>query len=212
MLAVSLAVFLPTAMLGAGLLSPAARYRGFADPLTPPPPPTFIPTPVSGPPGPPTPVPSVTPTVSATAAASSTPTATATARPSAVAFSLDAARVAKVGDRGDLQGLAAIKPGSKVWLMMYYTVSAATPGITRTTTYQIQSHGHTIFQVTYRLKESSPEMGRLSRYTVYAVPRTLPYGAYLYRAILKLGKQTRKRTWKFQVARQQRVAATSGDH
>lgn len=125
-------------------------------------------------------------------------------------FSLDAVRVSKVNNPGNLEGLAAVKPGSTVWLMMYYTVGMVPSSVKRITTYTVQYKGKTIFQVTYKGSQKTSDVGRFSRYTEYSVPAGLPYGHYVYRAALTLGRHSVKKSWKFQVAKQERVARRSG--
>ncbi len=153
-----------------------------------------------------------TPASTVTAAAgTATPTAipTATAKPVSAAFSLDAARVSKIGNPGNLQGLASVKRGSKVWLMMYYTIDSLRKQVTRTTMYDVRYHGKTVFQVAYRSKEKKGDSGRFSRYTVYTVPGTLPFGKYYFHATLRLGSHVATRSWGFQVGTRERVARST---
>ena len=177
---------------------------GAAAALTPPAPPTFVPTPIGPPPGPPTRTvaPVVTPTSGTGTPGTVAPTHVG------VQFSLDAARVSKVGNPGNLSGLAATKPGNKVWLMMYYTVHVLSQAMERKTVYTISYKGKTIYRVSYRSSMKPGEVGRFSRYTVYAVPATLPYGSYLYTAILSIGHRSQTKRWKFALARRERSAAT----
>lgn len=193
--------------------------RGFAAPSTPPPPPTFIPTPIGPPPPPPTMTPTAapvstatsTPVTTSTASASPTPTVTATANPAAsLSFSVDAARVSPLNNPGDLQGLADVKPGTKVELMMYYTIKTLPKTVTRVTTYTVLAQNKPVYQVAYKNPEKAHDVGHFSRYTVYTIPKSLPYGPYVFRASLQLGTKARAATWKFRVAKQERLANTSG--
>jgi hypothetical protein len=185
-----------------------------------------MPTPIGAPPGPPTPVlkatatsgpatatpvptgtpGTATPTGTAVAGATTTPTVATSAE---LSFSLDAARVSRVNNPGNFQGLAAVRPGSRVWLMMYYTITNLPKSLQRTTTYDILAGSKRIFSVTYRDSEKRQDRGRFSRYTVYSVPSGLPFGKYRFRATLKLGKSSATRTWGFAVAAHERVASNS---
>jgi len=198
----------------------ARPVRSLAAASTPPPAPTYIPTPIGPPPPPPiatsTAVPSLTPTVAPSATSGGvtvTPQATPagpTVTPTHAAglvFTLDAARVSRVRDPGDLAGLASVRPGSTVWLMMYYTVRNLTARTTRTTTYEITGGGHIVYKVTYKQPAGLKEIGRLSRYTPYHVPRSLAYGHYFFHAWLALGAQRHQRIWKFAVGRREVPAA-----
>lgn len=215
-----LAVVLP--ILALVLNSGSSSPRGLAAPSTPPPPPTYIPTPIGPPPPPPTMTPTATAIPTATAALTASPTAaaSATATPGAsptatkavalVAFSLDAARVSPLNNPGNLKGLAAVKPGTKVELMMYYTIKTLQKNVTRVTTYTILAHAKPIYQVAYKTPQKAGDVGRFSRYTVYTVPKGLAYGPYVFKASLQLGSKSRSAAWKFRVAKQERLATTSG--
>jgi hypothetical protein len=117
-------------------------------------------------------------------------------------------RLSLPNNKGDLSGLAAVKPGTTVWLMMYFTVNHLPAQVRRVTTYQINYAGKTIFKITYKETVKSSYLGRFSRYSVYTVPVSLPYGSYAYRATLTFGKTTQTRAWRFQVAKQNRQAAS----
>jgi len=198
----------------------AGPARGLAAASTPPPAPTYIPTPIGPPPPPPiataTAAPSLTPTAVPSATSGGVtvtpqttpvgPTVTPT-HAAGLVFTLDAARVSRVRDPGDLAGLASVRPGSTVWLMMYYTVRNLTRRTTRITTYRITGSGRTIYKVTYKQPAGQKEIGRLSRYTPYHVPRSLPYGHYFFHAALALGTQRHQRIWKFDVGRREVPAA-----
>jgi len=173
----------------------------------PPPPPTFVPTPIGPPPGPP--VPTSTATPAATASTSATPGATTTATPTALQFSLDAARVAKVHNRGDFRGLLAVRRGSTVWLMMYYTLKSLPKQMTRLTTYTVKYHGKILFQISYKAPIKSADVGRRSRYTVYTIPRTASFGSYVYSAALQIGKRRQTKSWKFAVANHDRESSAA---
>lgn len=197
----------------------------FAEAKQPPPPPATIPTPIGPPPPPPTttPVATATPTstpvdtataeaatavagATTTATAAPTPTATKGPAANALSFTLDAARVAKVNNPGDLSGLAAIKPGSTVWLMMYYSVHHLPKTMQRTTTYEVLYNNKTVFRVVFDTTAKPSDVGRFSRYTSYKAPANLPFGHYTFRASLAFGTKTRHVSWKFSVARQEKVA------
>jgi hypothetical protein len=171
--------------------------------LTPPAPPTYVPTPIGPPPGPPSPTgaPVGTPSAGTPPPTSPTPVATTV---STLQFRLDAVRLSRVGNPGNLAGLAAARPGSKVWLMMYYRVSMLPRSMERTTVYTITYKSRTIYRVSYRSVMRPSEQGRSSRYTVYTIPRTLPYGAYLFRATLLIGRDAQSKSWKFALAKQNR--------
>jgi hypothetical protein len=201
-----------------GALAPhSGQVRTYAAAATPPGPPTFVPTPIGSPPLPPT----LTPAAVDTATPSSTPTAVpgatqAVATPTTVAkhlnFTLDAARVAHINDPGDFGGLSAVKPGSHVWLMLYYTVHALPHSATRTTSYTVTYDGKTLFKVAYRGSVKSSEIGRFSRYQVFNVPGTLPYGRYVFHASLTINKIQRTKSWTFSVGRREIAAKTSKIH
>jgi hypothetical protein len=196
-----LCLVLPTLLGGQTVQSLAAQ-------LTPPAPPTYVPTPIGPPPMPPTLVSasSATPQPSGTLTASPVPAATTSAT---LEYRLDAARVSAVGNPGNLAGLASTKPGNRVWLMMYYTIAAISRPAVRTTVYSITYKGRAIYRVTYRSHMKPSGSGRFSRYTVYDVPRTLPYGTYFYRATLSIGATRQTKTWKFALARRERPAASN---
>jgi hypothetical protein len=173
--------------------------------VTPPAPPTFVPTPIGAPPGPPTPRASVSATAgpSATVTPGTTPTAVAGS-----SFHLDAVRLSLPNNKGDLSGLAAVKRGATVWLMMYFTVKHLPAKVRRLTTYQINYAGKPVYKVTYRESVKGPYVGRFSRYSVYSIPSSLSYGSYVYRATLAFGKGAQTKSWKFQIGKQNRVAAS----
>ena len=133
-------------------------------------------------------------------------TATTTAT---LKFTVDAVRVSKVNNPGNLQGLASVKRGTKVWLMLYYTIDSMPRTLTRVTSYMVLNHGKPLFSVTYRDKEKASDVGRFSRYTVYTIPKTLPYGQYTYHATLTLGGQLRSKSWRFLVGKQERIGRLS---
>lgn len=186
--------------------------HGQAAEATPPLPPTYLPSPIPGPPNPPTAIPSPTSTV-VTPLPSATPVATARITPTAVAairFTLDAARVSHVNNPGDLSGLAAVRPGTKVWLMMYYTVTSISKNLTRTVTYELQTKGKTfyrsIFKTTAKVSDGT---GRFSRFDEYQFARTQPYGDYALKVTLTMGSQTQTTVWKFSIAKQERAATVT---
>ncbi|HLJ68296.1 MAG TPA: hypothetical protein VKX16_13135 [Chloroflexota bacterium] len=179
---------------------------GHAQSATPPAPPTFVPTPIGGPPAPPAPTATSTPAPTSTATATATPSSAV----SDAVFSLDAARVSKIDNPGDLSGLSAVRPGSHVWLMMYFTVRAITKPVMRSTTYTIKAGSHTIFKVTYRARVKPNQTGRYSRYQVYIIPSTLPFGKYQFRAVLAFGSRHETKIWHFSVARHDHVVRMTG--
>ena len=190
--------------LAFGNMGSSAPSPTFAEDLTPPAPPSYIPPTIGPPPGPPI-------TSSPTPVPTATPTATATATPApggSLSFSLDAVRVSRVNNPGNLSGLVAVRPGSKVWLMMYYTVKSVPKNTQRVTTYSIQFKGRTIFKVAYKGSLKRTDTGRFSRYAVYSVPRTLPFGSYTYQGALTVGKKVKTKSWKFSIAKQERSAKT----
>jgi hypothetical protein len=186
--------------------------RSYAAGATPPIPPTFVPTPIGSPPAPPTLTPSPAPAISPTPAGSGTASAlpTSTTLSDVFEFSMDAARVARPGNPGNFSGLAAVKPSSTVWLMMYYTVSALPRNATRITTYQVTYQGRVVFKVAYKTSIKKSEIGRFSRYQVFTVPRTLPYGKYLFKASLSISDIAKSRGWHFAVGKKEVLAKTSG--
>lgn len=195
-----------SALSGAGVNG----SRGLAAPASPPPPPTFIPTPIGPPPGAPggTSTPMATGTASATVTPQASPTTVTIQRE--ISFTLQAARVSKRGNPGNLRGLASVRPGSTVWLMMYYSVTNLPHAAMRVTTYSILRNHQPVFTVAYRGNMSPAEAGkRLSRYTVYSVPRTLPLGQYAFRAVLKIGARQQTKTWRFSLGTKQREVGSA---
>jgi hypothetical protein len=174
----------------------------------PPAPPTFIPTPIGAPPGPPAPTSTPTPSVTLTPTAALTATPIATT--ATVDFSLDAARVARVNNPGNFSGLVAVKPGTRVWLMMYYTVRSLPHNSTRVTSYRINSGGKTIFKIAYKTTIKKSEVGRFSRYQIFDVPSTLPYGSYTFHASLAISDNAQSKGWQFRVAKKEVAVKTSG--
>jgi hypothetical protein len=211
--------------LGAGLVTVVSAVgprfgaeHSLAADATPPLAPTFVPTPIGNPPAPPTFTPGTTasPTAVTTATsvatvggATTTPVATATAIIKKVAFTLDAARVAHINNPGNFAGLIAVKRGKPVWLMMYYTVESIPKSETRTTTYTILQGGKTLYKVAYKGTVKSSELGRFSRYQVFTVPATLPFGKYSFRATLTIGSVTKTKTWPFTVGNREVAAKVS---
>jgi hypothetical protein len=108
-----------------------------------------------------------------------------------------------------MAGLAQVKAGTKVWLMMYYSVSSIPRTMQRTTSYEIRYQGKTIFKVAYKGTAKRGEAGQFSRYAEYNVPRSLPSGAYVYRADLMIGGQMRSRSWKFKIGNRNVLAPAS---
>jgi len=139
-----------------------------------------------------------------------TPAATLTSTPSptvaGLGFSMNAARVARQHNPGDLSGLKTVKQGSTVWLMMYYTLSSVRTGAARLTTYAVFEKHHLVFRQGYKTRVKSPEVGRFSRYVVYHVPSNIPVGTYVFRATLWIGKRHQAKEWRFHVAPTRRPA------
>jgi hypothetical protein len=186
--------------------------QGLAAEATPPSPPTFVPTPIGSPPAPPTFTPTAAAVGSPTAAATETQaaTGTATAVVRRAAFTLDAARVALPDNPGNFAGLLSVKPGTRVWLMMYYTVHTLPSKTTRATTYQIMYGSKTIFKVGYRSSIKPSELGRYSRYQVFDVPAGLPFGRYSFKAVLSIAGMQRSRTWHFSIGSKTVQVKSSG--
>lgn len=187
--------FAVTAGVGSQLIGHPSG-RTLASALTPQVLPTSTPTSV------PTPVVQTPVGTSTTVPSTPMPSATPAARAS-LSFSLDAARVSKVGNAGDLGGLVSVKPGTRVWLMMYYTVRSMPSSMQRTTLYEIESGGKSVFRQAFRTTIKRSELGRFSRYTVYTVPPSLRYGPYRFRAVLTIGTVTRSKGWKFRIGKQE---------
>jgi hypothetical protein len=124
-------------------------------------------------------------------------------------FQLQAARVSRPNSPGDLSGLAAVKPGSHVWLMMYYNITALPKSARRITTYEVLRGKQTIFKVVYKGSSKAGEVGRFSRYAVYNVPSSLRFGQYAYRATLTIAGRRQTKTWKFTVGKREVPAKAS---
>lgn len=93
--------------------------------------------------------------------------------------------------------------------MVYYTVRSLTHPTTRVTTYSILRKGGVVYRIVYKAPMSTQELGRFSRYTIYDLPKTMPYGKYTYLASLKIGKKSKTRSWTFAVARRDRIISGS---
>lgn len=222
LLGVFVAVLLPLAALLFSLLAPGGTRHGFAAPVIPPPPPTYVPTVIPPPPGPPTPTqtpapptatstPTSVPTASPVVTAVGSPTAATT--PTAVAaslFSLDAARVSKLHNSGDLSGLAAVRPGSQVWLMIYYTLHPLPRKVSRVATYDILKGSALLYRIVFRATEKAGTSGRFVKYTVYHLPSSLPFGSYRFRATLAIAGATQVKQWKFVLAAHDHVVYHTG--
>jgi hypothetical protein len=201
-----------------GVLGPAlGPQSGLAAAATPPLAPTYIPTPIGQPPPPPTFVASpttatggATATPAATSAtAISTPAPTATAVRNRLSFSLDAARVSRINNPGNFAGLSSVKRGSRVWLMMYFTVHSLPHKETRTTTYALMRGAQTLYKVAYSGTVKTTDIGRFSRYQSFTVPGTLPYGKYTFQATLTIGSVSRSKRWSFSVGTHEVAAKAS---
>lgn len=204
-------LILAVAMIGAAMPDRAGLPRSFA--AEPPSPPAYIPTPVGQPPEPPTPSPSATVPPTATSgipvtSVSPTPTTVPTITPAAeVVFSVDAVRVSKVNNPGNLQGLETVKRGSNVWLMVYFTVDRLPRQVKRVTSYSINRNGRTVFRVIYSSAQRRSDLGRFSRYVSYRIPSTLPYGRYSLHIVLTMRGVTHSKSWRFSVGNRARWAA-----
>ena len=171
-----------------------AKSRAAGD-STVPPPPSMIPTPIGGPPNPPTPVATAT-----SAAPGPTPTATHVSAASLV-FTLDAARVSPVNDKGDRKGLTKVRRGQTVWLMMYFTVKSVPKATQRVTTYQLSHSGKPVYHASYKGTESAKDIGEYSRYVPVTLGATLAPGRYHFVALLTIGTKTQKRSWSFDLVK-----------
>lgn len=114
-------------------------------------------------------------------------------------FLLYAARVSTVNIAGNLSGLTTVHRGMTVWLTMFYTVTSVPASVPRIARYAVLRGGTTVFRATSYGKVDATTTGRLSLHTIYTLPRSLPYGAYTFRATLTLGKKTQTRMWRFAV-------------
>jgi hypothetical protein len=115
-----------------------------------------------------------------------------------------------VNNAGDLAGLAAVRPGSTVWLMMYLTIKSQGPATAADSTYEIDAGARSILRASYVWKTKARQTGRFSRYMEYRIPAGLPIGQHLtLKTTLRIGHQSQTRTWNFVIAKQQRIATTS---
>jgi hypothetical protein len=187
--------------VSAALFTHTSSARTLAAPSSPPPPPTYVPTPIGGPPAPPTDTPT------ATVSAGVTATVSPTSATNALVFSLDAARVSKVNNPGDLRGLLSVTRGSKTWLMIYYTIKSLPRKMHRQATYSVLFRGKTVFKAIFKDSLKRSEIGRFSKYTQFNVPRSLPYGKYVYLSTLTIGNHHQNKSWRFSIAKQEREAA-----
>lgn len=100
-----------------------------------------------------------------------------------------------------MQGVDHVTRGQKVWLMMYYTVSAVPKAVSRVTAYQIRVGQAVVYRASFKGRQNAGEVGHFSRYTAYTVSRTLPLGVYMLEADLQLGAKKKTRSWRFAVVR-----------
>jgi hypothetical protein len=196
---------------GAATATPAATATGVGPAATITPTPTN--TPVFTPS--PTPKPTKTPTITPTPTPAATATFTATPIPP-LRFSVDAARVqrlfgkgSKAKPHGDQKGLNAVHHADQTALVMYFTVRSSPSTLTRITTYEVRRGAKTVFKVSFSSKQTPTDLGHFVRFTIYVVPRNLPYGVYEFRATLKIDNKQQARSWRFAVVRSPLV--TSGD-
>jgi hypothetical protein len=178
---------------------------------------TAVPTPTPRP----SPTPRPTPTATATPTASQTstpvPTATPTPRPTPtptatltppppLSFTLDAARVSRVSDKGNHRGLNYAQQGQSVNLTIYYTVSSLPHAVTRLTTYEIDRGSRIVFKAEYRGIQGARELGAQVRYIPYKIPKILPPDLYTFRATLQLASVGKTALWNFAVIRPQVIS------
>lgn len=173
--------------------------------------PTATPTPTSTPTPTPTPTstPSPTPTSTPSPTPPPTPTATATGPPPpppVLSFSLDAARVSKLADRGNGRGLNLAQQGQRVNLSIYYTVRSLPRAVSRLTTYEIDRGSRVIFKAAYRGTQGTQQLGAQVRYIAYRIPPHLAPGVYTFRAILQLASVRKTAFWSFAVVRPALIA------
>lgn len=184
--------------------------EGYAASGSPPPPPTYMPTPIGPPPAHPAFTSAATAVITPSATASTSPTSVPTKAAEAVRFSLDAARVAPVQDPGDLSGLVAVRPKSNVWLMMYLTIKSMPRKSSSLSTYVIQRASQVIMRAAFGWSAAADVTGRFSRFMPYTIPSQLSYGDRLtLKTTLKIGVRSQTRSWNFVIARQQKFATTS---
>jgi hypothetical protein len=118
--------------------------------------------------------------------------------------------MSKLNNPGDLAGLAAVRPGSHVWLMIYYTLTHLPRALTRVATYDILSGQKLLFRVVFSAKEKAGANGRFVKYTVYHLPGTMAFGSYRFRATLAIGHTSQSKQWKFKVAAHDHVVYHTG--
>jgi hypothetical protein len=94
--------------------------------------------------------------------------------------------------------------------MMYYTVRSLPRNATRLTSYQVTYAGKVVFKVAYKTSIKKADVGRFSRYQEFAIPRTLPYGKYVFKASLAIAGTTKSKGWHFAVGKKEVLAKTSG--
>ncbi|MBV9282650.1 MAG: hypothetical protein JOZ41_21440, partial [Chloroflexi bacterium] len=149
--------------------------------------------------------------------ATGTPTATPASAASpapptpgdSVNFFLYAARLSAVDNPGNLEGLAAVRPGSRVWLMMYYIVKSVPRTMIRLSTYTISHGGKTVYRTSVRSTVGPGDVGRSSHYVAYTLAPFLPYGHYRFQASLTINTIEETKVWDFDVGPRTR-SSTSG--
>lgn len=174
--------------------------------------PVFSPTPTETPTE--TPVPTETPTVTETPTATDTPTPipsptetpipppTPTSTPiPGLRFTVDAVRVSKQHNPGNMQGLDVVRRGQRVWLMVYYTIHSFVKKQAATHLYTIHYGKRLVFSASVPIPKSDMSLRRFTRYLDYAVPKLAPYGVYDLRVKITIGKKSRSGSWRFIVAR-----------
>jgi hypothetical protein len=187
----------------------------------------FTATPVSTPTPTNTAVPTPTPVQSSTSAASPTPTATPTSTPRPAAtptqtstptatrvlsFTLDGSRVTRAAGSGCAKGdLDGVNAGTRVCMMMTYTVRSMPGDLARLTRYELRFGSHVVFAADYTGTQKASEVGGFVRYIAYTLPAGLSPGVFDFRASLKIDSMTKVRVWRFAVLRSASVASVPFD-
>lgn len=116
-------------------------------------------------------------------------------------YTIDAARVSHVGNLGNMQGLDEVHRGDNVWLMLYYSVQSIPRTESGTSTYEILEGGRIIMSASYSFNVGPPPRS-YSRVDPYTIPANMPYGAYTFRATVKIDSgPSLTADWQFAVVR-----------
>ena len=118
-----------------------------------------------------------------------------------IKFTLDAARVSKITDKGNHKGLNLAQQGQSVNLTIYFTVISLPRAVTRLTTYEIDRGSHVVFKAEYRGTQTPQQLGPQVRYISYRLPPSLAADVYTFRARLQLGSIGKTAFWNFAVVR-----------